>query len=89
MNIGPFTVDVVSPEDLDAGELKTSWYPMIEHPSIPPERRDEMAKVITLTFLQGVKSGGWCVSNVWNKLLPKLQFETAEHYLTNIWKDKP
>lgn len=80
---------MILPGDLDAGELKTSWCPVVEHSSIPPERSDEMSRLITLCFLQGVQKGGWCVSDVWTKLVPKLSLQTAEEYLTEVWKDKP
>lgn len=87
--IGSMDVESVSLEDLEAGELKSSWYPPLNHPSIPAEMVDEMSKTATIHFLCSAAKGEWSVSDDWNKLLPSFRFTTAEEYLRTIWDGKP
>ncbi|GME61789.1 NmrA-like protein [Neofusicoccum parvum] len=86
---GSMDVESVSLEDLEAGELKSSWYPPLNHPSIPAEMVDEMSKTATIHFLCSAAKGEWSVSDDWNKLLPSFRFTTAEEYLRTIWDGKP
>ncbi|KAL1631993.1 hypothetical protein SLS56_004038 [Neofusicoccum ribis] len=86
---GSMDVESVSLKDLEAGELKSSWYPPLNHPSIPVEMVDELSKTATIHFLCSAAKGEWSVSDDWNKLLPSFRFTTAEEYLRTIWDGKP
>ncbi|KAK6820132.1 hypothetical protein RU639_007543 [Aspergillus parasiticus] len=86
---GPFQIEKVSSQDLRAGKLKTLWYPVVSHPSIPSDRSDEMSKIITTCFLRGVSEGGWHSSREWNDRLPNYPFTFAKDYLVSLWMGKP
>ena len=82
-------METVRSEDLKAGNLNVEWFPITQHPSIPPERAQETSKWITLQSLKGVQAGGWSASNEWNTLLDDINLTTVEEYLENIWRGKP
>ncbi|KAH6975167.1 hypothetical protein BKA56DRAFT_490115 [Ilyonectria sp. MPI-CAGE-AT-0026] len=86
---GDFTVDKLALEDLEAGELKSSWYPLIDHHGVPEDLRDQMSKGATIEFVRAGAMGTWSVSDEWNRLLPDYRFTSAEEYLTNVWEGKP
>lgn len=85
---GQFEVETVSPEDLRAGKLKTSWHPVQNHPSIPRNQVEEFSKKITLSFLRGILGGDWTASQEWNELLPNYRFTTPQEYLIGVWEGK-
>jgi hypothetical protein len=84
----PFTVDRVTVEDLEAGNLKTSWVPPFNHPSIPKEQHEAYAKVVIIGALLGAERGAYDVSDEWNQLLPHLSLTSIENFLRAVWKDK-
>ncbi|GME45413.1 hypothetical protein BKA56DRAFT_490115 [Neofusicoccum parvum] len=86
---GPMKVETLSPQDLAAGELRASWYPIFEHRAITPSLQDQMSKNGTIEFLLSAADGSWAVSDEWNKLLPEYRFTTAEEYLRAVWEGKP
>jgi hypothetical protein len=85
----PFTIEQVKMEDLEAGNLKTSWVPAFNHPSVPEEQWEGFAKAVVIGTLPSVERGAWDVSDEWNKLLPELKLTTIEDFLTDIWQGKP
>ncbi|KAJ4992980.1 hypothetical protein SVAN01_01684 [Stagonosporopsis vannaccii] len=85
---GPFHIERLNPQDVAKGELKTSWYPVIEHSSLPDEYRESFSKSIFKEYLKTLASGGWSVSDEWNRLLPNFQFTSAEEYLKGVWRSK-
>lgn len=87
--LGDFVVDRLSMEDLEAGELKSSWYPLIDHKSLSDDIRHQVSKGATIEFVRTSAMGTWRVSDEWNKLLPAYRFTTAEEYLTKVWEGKP
>lgn len=87
--VGDFTVDKLALEDLEAGELKSSWYPLIDHHSVPEDLRHQMSKGATIEFVRAGAMGTWSVSDEWNRLLPGYRFTSAEEYLTKVWEGKP
>ncbi|KAI0911430.1 hypothetical protein F4823DRAFT_560885 [Ustulina deusta] len=84
-----FTVYHVSKIDLDAGNLTSPWYPILEHPSLPKEKLDVMSREINVQALRGIAEGEWVVNDDWNRLLPDFQFTNPSQFLASWWVDKP
>ncbi|KAF5572595.1 hypothetical protein FPCIR_14234 [Fusarium pseudocircinatum] len=82
---GPFKVEKFSCEDLEARNVTTSWYPVIEHHALPDEMKEQVSKAFLVESIAGLKRGVWTVSDEWNKLLPDFEFTSAESYLKGIW----
>jgi len=86
---GPFTVDKVKLEDLQAGHLETSWTLGRRHPSVSDGDADQLADmlkaVLTGTLLSCAK-GAWDVSDAFNQLLPEYRFVQIEEFLAAAWK---
>jgi hypothetical protein len=68
------------------GELKASWYPIIEHKALPDEYRELFSKNVTMEYVKSLAAGGWSTSDEWNRLLPDYKFISAEEYLSKVWK---
>jgi hypothetical protein len=85
---GEWTVEYVKGEDIERGELKTTWVPQMAHPVIPSESRAKYSVEFTITFLQGILRGSWDVNDEFNRRYPDFKFQTAEEYLTKAWKGK-
>ncbi|KAJ4149018.1 hypothetical protein NW754_000454 [Fusarium falciforme] len=83
---GSFKVEKPSRESLEAKNADVSWYPLIEHPSLPVEMREQVSKAILVEYVTAVERGAWSVSDDWNKLLPEFEFTSAESYLGSLWK---
>ncbi|KAJ5263628.1 hypothetical protein N7478_011233 [Penicillium angulare] len=85
----PFAVEHVKAQDLEAGTWKTSWTPVIEHASIPPEQRAGLARFFTSSILLAVNANQLLVSDSWNQLLPDYKFTVIDEFLIEAWKGKP
>ncbi|KUJ21528.1 NAD(P)-binding protein [Mollisia scopiformis] len=89
---GPFAIDKVKHEDLEAGVLKTSWGLGKRHPSLTAEQQDQLAGVLkgvlVGTLLSCVK-GAWDVGDGWNQRLPDYAFSKMEGFLATVWEGKP
>ncbi|OBT73192.1 hypothetical protein VF21_08702 [Pseudogymnoascus sp. 05NY08] len=84
----PFAIDTVKLEDLEDGNLKTSWTLETRHPSVSEEQAAEALKsVLISTLLSGVK-GAWDVSDEFNQILPEYKFTQMEDFLAKVWEDK-
>lgn len=81
----PFTIYHVSKADLDAGDLKTPWCPILAHPAIPKEQLEPMSRKINLEVLKGIADNEWVVGEDWNRLLPAFQFKDPVQFLTKWW----
>lgn len=86
---GPFAIDKLDPEDLKAGQLKSSWAPTTTHSSIPDDQVEEVMAMIVSGLLMGISAGALSVSDEWNRLLPDYKFTQAEEFLAEAWKGKP
>lgn len=76
-------------EDLEAGNLKTSWTLETRHPSVSEEEAADVLKSVLIgTLLSGAK-GAWDVSDAFNQILPDYKFTQIEDFLTKVWEDKP
>ncbi|KAL3489994.1 hypothetical protein BJX62DRAFT_238636 [Aspergillus germanicus] len=87
---GPFQIETVQAEAIEAGKLNTSWIPLIEPPSLPPgiDVRAFSEAVIS-SVMAGALRGTWALSDEWNQLLPNLRMTTVDEFLRDIWEGKP
>jgi hypothetical protein len=86
---GDWNVEHIKSEDLAKGELKTSWLPLIEHPTVTNDAREQFSKHFLVTFLESLPRGAWDVSDEFNQRFPDYKFMSAEEYLTKAWEGKP
>jgi hypothetical protein len=85
----PFAIERVKVEDLEAGNLNTSWAPAFSHPSVPEEQWPAWGKAVITSSLLAVERGAWDTSDEWNKLLPELKLTSIEDFLASVWEGKP
>jgi hypothetical protein len=76
-------------EDLEKGDLKTSWTLETSHPSVTGEEAEKFLKTILIGTLIGSAKGAWAVSNEWNRLLSHHRFTHVEEFLAEVWEGKP
>ncbi|KXX80390.1 Isoflavone reductase IRL [Madurella mycetomatis] len=89
---GPFSVDAVKLEDLEAGKLTVSSTIKARHSSVmqmPEEQAEAMAKSVLVGMLLSSAKGAWEVSNEWNRLLPDFEFTKMQDFLCEAWQAKP
>ncbi|KAH8680672.1 hypothetical protein BX600DRAFT_504432 [Xylariales sp. PMI_506] len=86
---GPFTVERFSTEDLKKGTWESSWVPRNDHPAIPADMVDALAKPLNAGILLGIASQAYLCSNEWNTLLPDYHFTQPEEFLSEFWQGKP
>ncbi|KAI0135273.1 NAD(P)-binding protein [Daldinia grandis] len=86
---GPFTVDTVELEDLEAGNLTASWKLEARHPSVADEEAADMLKGVLVGMLLSTARGAWDVSDEWNQRLPDYKFTEIERFLGEVWRGKP
>ncbi|KAK3348929.1 hypothetical protein B0T25DRAFT_591513 [Lasiosphaeria hispida] len=85
----PFQVERLKVEDLEKGQLVSSWVPLFHHPAIPEDQVEPISRHFLLTAFLVKLSGGHVVSDEWNMLLPDYEFTSIEQFLTNVWTGKP
>ncbi|CAL1714323.1 unnamed protein product [Somion occarium] len=86
----PFAVETITLEDIESGNVNTSWYPVLEHPSIPKEEIESFSKMALGGTLKGIAHAAYTVtSDEWNKLLPWYKFTDIEEFLSEAWAGKP
>ncbi|KAH0276347.1 NAD(P)-binding protein, partial [Aureobasidium melanogenum] len=85
----PFKVEELPISELKDGTWKSSWTPKIDHPAVPPQKNDELSRLMVSEILRGISAGDFLCSVEWNKLLPDFEFTQTEEFLTGIWKGKP
>jgi len=88
----PFTIEKVRMEDLEAGNLKTSWTLGRSHPSVAQEQADQLAdmiKTVLIGTLLSSAKGAWDVSDDFNQLLPEYKFIAIQDFLLKAWEGKP
>ncbi|GME23603.1 hypothetical protein BKCO1_1000043 [Neofusicoccum parvum] len=86
---GSMTVESVSMEDLRVGKLKTTWFPLLNHPGVPEEYKEIVSRNVMISFVRSAAERSWSVSDEWNRLLPHYRFTAAEDYLREVWEGKP
>ncbi|EPS35796.1 hypothetical protein H072_10797 [Dactylellina haptotyla CBS 200.50] len=83
-----FNVEKVQIDDLNAGELKTSWGLEAVHRAVSQGDAAELLKSVSIGILLSSLKGAWDVSEDFNKLFPDYQFSSAETFLRNVWVGK-
>jgi hypothetical protein len=81
----PFTVEALQADDLKNGDVKASWMPRMDHPSVPPEQIDQLAAAFLSGAMMGIGAEALRVGDEWNRLLPEYKFTGAEEFLTEAW----
>ncbi|KAH6869767.1 hypothetical protein B0T10DRAFT_593266 [Thelonectria olida] len=85
---GPFEVEELKNEDLEARAVKPSWIPKFSHPNVPLEEQDTFAVPLLSGFLLSISAGAWKVTDdAWNERLPDYKFTQAEEFLTGAWAE--
>ncbi|RYP74625.1 hypothetical protein DL771_002891 [Monosporascus sp. 5C6A] len=85
----PFTIDKVKVEDLEAGDLKTSWGLEAVHRAVSEDQASALLKAVSIGVLLSSAKGAWDISDEWNQLLPDYEFTRIEDFLAKTWKGKP
>ncbi|KAK8101495.1 hypothetical protein PG999_011869 [Apiospora kogelbergensis] len=85
----PFDVGKVRLEDLEAGELKTSWNSQALHKAVSQDQASTFQKMVPIGFLLSSVKGAWDSSNEMNQLFPDHTFTSAEEFLREVWEGKP
>lgn len=86
---GPFAVEKLGVDDLEAGNVKSSWLPGAVHPSFPPEQVEGVQKAMVSSVLLAISAGALEVTDEWNQLLPDYICTSAEKFLAEAWSGKP
>ncbi|KAJ8121955.1 hypothetical protein ONZ43_g1725 [Nemania bipapillata] len=86
---GPFSVEKVRTEDLEAGELKTSWSLEAVHQAVPDDQAQALLKMVCIGTILSSSKGAWDSSNEMNQLFPEYEFTSAEEFLSRVWKGRP
>ena len=76
-------------QDLEAGELKTSWSIEAVHLAVPPEQAAALLKAVSVGILLSSCKGAWDSSDDFNQLFPDYKFTSAESFLAKVWEGKP
>lgn len=84
----PFTVDKTKVEDLEAGELKTSWSLEAVHRAVSADEASALLKAVSIGILLSSMKGAWDISDEWNQLLPDFEFTPIEDFLAKVWQGR-
>ncbi|KAI6084913.1 NAD(P)-binding protein [Hypoxylon rubiginosum] len=86
----PFAVDKVKIEDLEAGDLKTSWGLKAVHQSVPEDQASALLRAVSIgILLSSTSKGAWDVSDDFNQIFPDYEFTSIEDFLGEVWAGKP
>ncbi|KAK5628945.1 hypothetical protein RRF57_004660 [Xylaria bambusicola] len=85
----PFAVEKVKFEDLEAGELKTSWSLEAVHQAVPDDQAQALLKAVCIGTLLSSSKGAWESSDEINRLCPEYEFTPIESFLSKVWGGKP
>ncbi|KAK3346890.1 hypothetical protein B0T25DRAFT_290195 [Lasiosphaeria hispida] len=86
---GPFSLDTVKLEDLEAGRLTATWTLEAQHHSVSGDEAEKLLKAVLVGTLLSSAKGYWDVSDEWNQLLPDHQFAKIDQFLEKAWTGKP
>jgi hypothetical protein len=85
----PFNIEKVNIDDLQAGELKTSWGLVAVHQAVPEDQAQALLKTVCIGTLLSAAKGAWDSSDEFNQLFPDYSFTSIEAFLSKVWSDKP
>lgn len=86
---GSIDVTKVQVEDLEAGNLKSSWGLQAVHHAVPDDQAQALLKQVAIGFLLSSSKGAWDVSDDFNQMFPDYEFTSIEDFLTKVWEGKP
>lgn len=86
---GSIDVTKVKVEDLEAGNLKSSWGLQAVHHAVPDDQAQALLKQVAIGFLLSCLKGAWNVSDDFNQIFPDYEFTSIEDFLTKVWEGKP
>lgn len=84
----PIEVHRVRKADVEKNELNTTWIPHFDHPNMPPEMVQGIAKTMLPGALRISTDGAMDVLPTWNELLPDMKFTDIETFLTDVFGEK-
>ncbi len=84
----PFAIEKVKAEDLEAGELKTSWSLEAVHQAVPDGQSQALLKAVCIGTLLSSSKGAWDTSDEMNQLSPDYEFTLIEDFLSKVWGEK-
>ncbi|RYO80438.1 hypothetical protein DL766_001326 [Monosporascus sp. MC13-8B] len=84
-----FAVDKVKVEDLEAGNLKTSWGLEAVHRAVSEDQVSALLKAVSIGILLSSLKGAWDISDEMNQLFPDYEFTRIEDFLAKTWEGKP
>ncbi|GAP84563.1 putative like family protein [Rosellinia necatrix] len=85
----PFTVEKVKVEDLEAGDLKTSWGLEAVHNAVSDDQAQALLKAVCIGILLSGLKGAWDSSDDMNQIFPEYEFTPLEEFLAGVWGGKP
>ncbi|GAB1318729.1 hypothetical protein MFIFM68171_08939 [Madurella fahalii] len=84
----PFALEKLRLDDLERGEVKSSWIPQPNHASLgnmTQEERDAFGRVITRGVLLSFGTRAFSVSAEWNNIFPDIRFGRVDQFLYEFW----
>ncbi|RYO97882.1 hypothetical protein DL765_011007 [Monosporascus sp. GIB2] len=84
-----FAVAKVKVEDLEAGNLKTSWGLEAVHRAVSDDQASALLKAVSIGILLSSLKGAWDISDEMNQLFPDYEFTRIEDFLARTWEGKP
>ncbi|KAF1811993.1 NAD(P)-binding protein [Eremomyces bilateralis CBS 781.70] len=82
---GPFAVEKVQSQDLEAGDLKTSWALEARHQAVSENQAAGFLTAVPIGILLSSTKGAWDVSDELNQLFPDYEFVGIRDFLANVW----
>jgi hypothetical protein len=80
-------VEKVKMEDLQKGDLTSSWGLEVSHRAVSEQESKQMLRQVTIGMLLSTAKGAWDGTDELNWLFPKYQFTTIEDFLAGVWHD--
>ncbi|KAK7183548.1 hypothetical protein PSPO01_10507 [Paraphaeosphaeria sporulosa] len=84
---GQFAVEKVKLEDLEKGNLASSWGLEVPHKAVSQEEAQRMLKQVTIGMLMSTAKGAWEGSNELGQMFPTYVFTGVEEFLAGVWHD--
>ncbi len=81
-----FEVEKVKVQDLEAGELKTSWDLEAVHHSVPADQAAAALKAVSISLLLSSSRGAWDSSDDYNQIFPDYEYAPIDRFLGNVWR---
>ncbi|KAL2015999.1 hypothetical protein VTK56DRAFT_4467 [Thermocarpiscus australiensis] len=83
----PFNIEILDPEDLKCGVVKSSWLPEFKGPAargLDEAAKREFSKQLVIGMLLTLAEGDTVVSDDWNRIFPDFKFTSVQEFLANI-----